>query len=141
MRFHADKITREDVRAAAQFAEVNVEYLSEHKSRKAARAFEIKIGGSSNRLAQGFNHHGEVFNAATWDEWGMFIAFLFDRNPDMIAGDYAGEDNFHYTTGWRFCGDDYVAKRPKDLGCQSHRWDFNGNSLKCKKCSAILRRV
>lgn len=35
--------------------------------------------------------------AATYDEWGWFLAYLFAQHPDARAGQYKGADHFHAT--------------------------------------------
>jgi len=40
--------------------------------------------------------------AATWDEWGHWIAELFERDPDAIIGEYRGRDDFHAYTSERY---------------------------------------
>lgn len=36
---------------------------------------------------------------ASFDEWGMFLAALFDHDTEAIAGPYRGRDDFHAQTG------------------------------------------
>lgn len=37
--------------------------------------------------------------AATYDEWGWFLAELFDQHPDAWAGRYRGIEGFHAKAG------------------------------------------
>jgi hypothetical protein len=43
--------------------------------------------------------------AATYDEWGWFIAELFERDPDAKFGHYKSYDDFHAQTKTRFQGE------------------------------------
>ncbi len=36
--------------------------------------------------------------AATYDEWGYWLAALFAIDPEMLAGNYKGVDSFHALT-------------------------------------------
>lgn len=40
--------------------------------------------------------------AASWTEWGWWLAYLFAWDPAMRAGEYASVDDFHRKTGNRF---------------------------------------
>lgn len=40
--------------------------------------------------------------AASWTEWGWFLARVFEQDPDARCGDYRGEADFHAQTGGRF---------------------------------------
>ena len=62
--------------------------------------FEFFLSGSSPYRAQ---HDREEF-AATWTEWGIVIAALFEIDPDAEIGWYKGRDEFYRITDeirWR----------------------------------------
>jgi hypothetical protein len=40
--------------------------------------------------------------AASWTEWGWFLARVFERDPHARCGDYRGAEDFHAQTGQRF---------------------------------------
>lgn len=88
MRIHTDHLTFQDLWSAAPYP-ARVEELDRKKSRKRDHAFEVKLSGSSPYAAQ-----GGQWKAARWDEWGIFLATLFDAEPTMIAGQYDGRDDF-----------------------------------------------
>ena len=46
------------------------------------------------------NYEGHL--AASWTEWGWFLARVFEQDPDARCGDYRGEADFHAQTGGRF---------------------------------------
>ncbi len=93
MRIHSDTITTQNIAAAASYARVGIEVLTEHGSRSRAKAFEVQLSGSSSYRAQ-----GGWWLAATWDEWGNFLHFLYGVDDNMLAGQpsygYDGQDDF-----------------------------------------------
>jgi hypothetical protein len=90
VRIHTDgTITDSEFWQAAREAGVAIEVMSKHGSRKRWKGYEIQLSGSSRYSAQ-----SGQWKAATWDEWGVFLAFLFDREPGLIAGSYDGRDDF-----------------------------------------------
>lgn len=40
--------------------------------------------------------------AASWVEWGWFLARVFERDPRARCGGYRGAEDFHLKTGQRF---------------------------------------
>ncbi len=40
--------------------------------------------------------------AASYDEWGEWLAALFEVDPGMIAGQYKGRDDFHRQTEGKY---------------------------------------
>ncbi len=40
--------------------------------------------------------------AASWTEWGWFLARVFEEDPDARCGDYKGAEDFHAQTHGRF---------------------------------------
>ena len=139
MRLHTNSITREDLYAAANHAMVQIS-LTEHGSRSRDHAYDVHLTGSSNRRPNSGNYgaDNDVY-AATWDQWGVFFAWLFDVDPGMIAGTpkrptYNGRDDFHDKTYGRFEWTDRSNQRdywPEDSH-GNHSW----NGRACRKCSA-----
>lgn len=107
MRIHSDLITAADVYRAANVASgtgdgiVYVRTLSEHGSRKRRRAFELSLAGDGTKSRKRTQADRSQY-AATWDAWGWFLLDLFTVDPAMIAGPYAGVDQFHELTDDRF---------------------------------------
>jgi len=146
MRIHTDILTVSDIYAAAAHAgggdyrtsPVMVD-VTEHGSRSRARAFNVKLTGTSTRRpnpGQG-GHTGDTY-AATWDEWGMFLAELFRRDgAATIPNVYPGMGDFEYQTNGRF-----NALTPENQhGGSGHRWEFMGTprEQECATCGAIRR--
>lgn len=128
MRIHTDTLTVTDIYAAAAHAgggdyrtsPVYVDVM-EHGSRKRARAFNVSLTGTSTRRPNSGNRgaDGADVYAATWDEWGMFLAELFRRDPNAtIPGVYESGEHFRWVTGGRF-----DTLTPADQhGGAGHKW-------------------
>lgn len=129
MRLHTDTISESDVYAAARTARVDLVGFSRHGSRKRDHAFEVKLEGESCRRP----NHGKAGwdsdygYAATWDQWGVFIATLFSVDPDAIIGMYPTRNAFDAFTRYRFDADSF----PSD-----YHGDHSWNGSTCRKCSA-----
>lgn len=134
MRIHT-ALTRADIAAIPLPAGVAFHHLREHGSRSRPRAFEVVLTGSSNYGGQ-WGH--QDYAAATWDEWGVFLGYLFEWDPlARIAGVYADAADFHWQTGHRF-----VAGRMPLALCKRHRFrPFEPYVQQCTKpgCSAMRR--
>lgn len=145
MRFHTDTLTESDVYMAAdELPGVRVTVM-ELGSRSRARAFEVKLTGTSNRRVNPGTSDGSYWgvgrdHAATWDEWGIFIANLFDMDNNMFAGTakhpvYANIYDFHHQTGERFYN--LTAEQQH----KNHRWDYDmTNGEHACQCGAVRRR-
>lgn len=112
MRLHSDTLTRDEIDAAlvnADLPGVFIDVLSSHGSRSRARAFEVRLAAEPGKDRNGnvrrprnsgsYGSDGrDPFKGATYDEWGYFIAELFERDPDAVFGPYNGRDDFHRKT-------------------------------------------
>lgn len=143
MRIYTNEIAEKEIMDAAQYARVSIERLRVRGSRKWERSFDVILSGSGARRSQYASH---AFPSATWDEWGMFLARLFDREPGIKAGPYRDRDHFRWSTGARY--DDLLPAEQHKV----HRWQYDGECVtgayivhSCKGCPAIrrseLRRV
>jgi hypothetical protein len=141
MRLHTNTLAHHHLYAAAlSLPGVNVTF-SEHGSRSHARAFDVSLTGTSNHRpnsgTRGAEWNGDY--AATWDEWGMFLGYLFDVDSEMVAGTvkrptYNGSSDFHYLTDWRF------ETLTPETQHRNHRWQFAGvpREQACT-CGAVRR--
>jgi hypothetical protein len=121
MRLHSSKITYFDVSEAVRRAStigdgtVFIEVFSEHGSRKRAKSFEVRLSGdgsfSKRRTNPGKTSPVWGMNpyAATWCAWGVFLAHLFEVDPEMLAGEYQGVEDFNLKTKGMFA----EGKRPR----------------------------
>lgn len=133
MRIHTDTLTNSDVRKAAATARVTLDRFTGHGSKSRARAFDITLQGESRR-----HQNGGDGKAATWDQWGVFLAILFAGDDNLtIPRAYEDAADFGYKTGHRF---DNVGEFPADAH-GDHRFEYAGvpYSQNCKKCSAVTR--
>jgi len=111
MRIHGN-ITSRDVYEAsgkatvATGANVYVERCEEHGSRSRARAYDVKLSGdgtlSKRRTNAGTRYAPQTEYAATWDQWGWFLAHLFSVDPTIKCWAYAGLDDFNARTDHKF---------------------------------------
>ena len=97
------------------------------------RAFDVILTGHSGRR-QNFGSD----EAASWDEWGQFLATLFGLDEHMWTEYYESAEHFHWATGGRFRG---LIETPHS----SHRWQSAGTTAtgsyhvsECR-CGAIRR--
>lgn len=81
---------------------------SRHGSRTHDHAWEIRLTDGAGRARTNSGKHGAGHDvAATWDEWGIFLARVFDVDPDTRVGSvaypvYTDADAFHIATDWRY---------------------------------------
>jgi hypothetical protein len=123
MRLHTDKLTYSDViRAVVLSYEDNpngggyfADAVVEHGSRVRDHAFEIALEGLGSRhtraRAWGQGSYGKgsqehAPRAATYDDWGYFIAQVFLKDPDAVFGPYKGRDDFDEKTRFKFAIED-----------------------------------
>lgn len=131
MRIHTDTLTVTDIYAAAARAGGGdyrtspvLADVTEHGSRSRARAFNVTLSGTSGRR-QNPGHGGgsRDLQAATWDEWGMFLAELFRRDPNAVVPKvYDGAEHFQNVTDQRF---DTLTPENQH---RDHKWEFGGSA-------------
>jgi hypothetical protein len=132
---------------------VYIETLTQHASKTHPQAFELHLSGNGRYGGQWGDRD---MKSATWDEWGVVMARIFEIDPDTRMGGsakpvYADAMDFHWQTNGRFGGWEvggvFVAEPtlPEDTH-PVHRWDRLGVSAdgsysvaQCKKCSALKR--
>jgi len=136
MRIHTDdpQRARQAVEEALKVLPGVEATIRLHGSRSRRGAINLTLTGSDGRTGyrtytgtQGEGYRG----AASWDEWGVVLAFIFDAAPDaFVKGGYAGADDFHDRTAGRF---EALALPPDSH--PRHGWT-SGSPRFCKKCSA-----
>jgi hypothetical protein len=108
MRIHTDTLNVIDLFEAARIARADVTYTAQG-SRSRDHSFDVTLTGFSKRRPnsgkRGASWSSEY--AATWDQWGVFFAVLFDRDPSMFCGiakrpAYRDRAHFHWATDDRF---------------------------------------
>ncbi|ATS93166.1 hypothetical protein SEA_PATIO_85 [Gordonia phage Patio] len=131
--------------------------ITTHGSRIRTRALEVQMSGDASRRTNSGNRGAGDEYAATWDQWGLFLAEAFRRDPDMLVGSkkypvYDGAEHFHWVTGTRYAD---LRNRPSYAGWdgrnyhRAHRWGYPDMSAggsysvsECtnRECRAIVRR-
>lgn len=93
---YATKLTHETAEENGVYVHATVRptRMELHGSRKRARAFDILLTGTNTRDQYG----NPRTPAATYDEWGNFLAYLFMVDKAMVCDYYDGADDFHTKT-------------------------------------------
>ena len=156
MRIHSNLPEHEFVDTlndARKASGVRFEKRTWHGSRTHERAVEVLLEGESGRAAN--NRHSHYVEAATWDQWGIFLAVLYEADPTILCGlatypTYANDEDFNNKTGARFdrCagGESTVLSQDSpDYKITAHRWEYDfeasqpwsgGRTYYCKGHSA-----
>lgn len=123
MRIHTDRLTETHVRCVATRLGLRFNRLTSHRSRKRLRAFDVILEGNGKFGGQYGNVNGRT---ALWDEWGMFLAGLYEKDLWTEAGKYKNGlydsyDGFHFLTDGRF--EDW-----KNVEIhKAHKWEYVGS--------------
>ena len=135
MRIHTN-LCQGMIDIAAKAAGVEFERCTLHGSRSRDHAFDVILSGNSGRRA----NFGGDWEAASWDQWGIFLGFIFDNDPTAHCWAYTDADDFHWQTGERFHS---LARQDAK---RFHKWELGhymgGYSVsECKHddCDAIRR--
>ena len=143
MRLHTDVLTEQDIRDAAKGGTIAFDRLTEHGSRSHKRAFEVKLTGSGTHTNSGRYGANTWEQAATWDEWGIFLGRLYEADRNLLVGSaknpiYEDRDDFHEMTNSRF--DPVLGSVTWDQQHKRHRWehDWMTRESACK-CGAVRR--
>jgi hypothetical protein len=114
MKVYSDKLTEQDLRVTLSTA-VNT-YVPGHcgfekfehlaRPRLASRGWDVLLyrAGSRRPFATGRHGAGDR-GAARYDDYGLWLAALYDLDPDMqVRGQYPykGRDDFHRATEGKF---------------------------------------
>lgn len=151
MRIHTHFATERDVDRAISYASrrtggsVGVLRRFTATSRTHARSFELVLSGN----ARGMSRVDRTVHAASWEQWGHVLSFLYDVDPDIRVGSppnggYAGFDDFHKKTRHAFPLDtDYVRHTcPRCDGAGRYResadmFDRSAPVVTCPRCNGI----
>jgi hypothetical protein len=115
MRIHSDSIETLDIRKAATLAAVDFTRFDLKGSRSRAQAFDVILSGNSGR-----QQNGGGDEAASWDQWGIFLGHLHRLDPNLKTPYYQGADHFVWVTAGRFTPE----FSPGDCHRQ-HKWGMN----------------
>lgn len=150
MRIHSDSLTNRDLIDAANIARVEFDRWLDKGSRTRDHAFDVTLFGESRRRPNDRGRSsGTDKYAATWDQWGVFLSVLYDRDNEMVVPYYDSMADFHYKTDHRFekrteyftpGGSGVVVWWPADAhGDHNFQWSGVPGASKCTKCSAVRR--
>lgn len=136
MRIHSNALTSLDIYRATDALDGVYVQVTPVGSRSHDGAFEVRLTGTSTRRTMDGRDQ-----AATWDEWGVFIAAVYEVDPVAVFGsvkapNYRDSNHFHAVTRYRFDADGL----PSDTH-QQHRWEYGGVVQQCSKCSAQFERI
>lgn len=84
----------------------------------------VRLYRAGSRRAFNTGKHGAGDRgAATWDDYGAWIARLYDRDPLARIGPYTSRENFHEATHGKYAPIFY------ECGCCGayHPWDWDGD--------------
>lgn len=113
-------LTHTEIYEAGTKAGVVFARLNTRGSRKADHAFDLILSGSGAHRSQ---YRAQAWPAATWDEWGIFLAEIFRRDQGASATYYSDAADFHWRTGDRFAT--LTPARQHKL----HRWQYVGQCV------------
>jgi hypothetical protein len=129
MRIHSDVLTSIDLFEAARVSHTDMTYTF-HGSRIRTRSVDVHLTGASRRRPGRAHYYYSDEYAATWDQWGVFLSMLFDRDPSMLCGPgpkravYRSRDDFHWQTDHRFRSVGIVGPdAPGAFAVNGDRWD------------------
>lgn len=140
MFLHTDTLTMSDFYDAKRAAHVDFLNGCEEKGSRTRKVrFKFRLGGyTSHRYANSGRWGAQTWdgNAATWDEWGIFLNVLFQRDPEAHGGptSYLGLEGFRHQTGGRFDTLAHANQHPN----HNWSWDHPTNVSHCA-CGASKR--
>ena len=132
MKIHTDLLTEADVHAAVRSHGMKGVYAEVQTvgARSAKRGRLVKLSGTSNRNQNpGTGPRYNIEKAATFDEWGMVIDYLYSLDPNAVIGQYQSKGHFVACTFDRY----ESLTQPYAHG--NHRWQ-NVNGISRCDCGA-----
>lgn len=137
MMIHTNTLTYSDIASAASTADVILERCSQEGSRSHSHKWNVILSGNSTRTA----NFGHDHKSATWDQWGVFLGILFDKDDSVSAGGknvYPDSQTFHDKTFNRFS--EYNRENIDVTSSHSHNWDYSGTPYQSVcNCGAAVR--
>jgi hypothetical protein len=154
MRLHTDTITESTVHDVMRrlTSAGHLKGVSAHTafrgSRKRTRGFDLTLTAEPRKGRRRFTNSGYDGSsrdtyAATWDEWGLVLAALYEVDENLTGDYYADAEHYHWSTGERFDPSDL----DRFVAHDNHRWEYQGQSIgrgysvqECK-CGAVKRHL
>src|SRR5690606_12983870 len=104
-------------------------------SRKRAAAIELGVSAEQRpgRRLTNSGYYGAGYDyAATWDEWGVIFAAIFEADANATCAAYEDGYDFHWQTDDRFI-DGTMPEHRHDM----HRWQYTGAAGRAANSYAI----
>jgi hypothetical protein len=111
MKIYSDTLTAGEVRMAATDVngsrlggQIGFETFEPMQSpRKRRRGWNVRLYriGSQRHFNTGTHGAGDQ-GAADWDDYGAFLAALYEKDSRAVAGYYTGRENFHRSTDGKY---------------------------------------
>lgn len=117
MKIYSDTLTSADLDAATSAASTHSStgsigferYRALRKPRIRTRGWDILLYRNGSRKHFNTGQHGAGDDgAASWDDYGWFLAELFERDPGLHAAYYRDREHFHQATRGQFLPDPAV---------------------------------
>lgn len=124
MKIHSDVIGRLSLYEATSVASRTADgrafvEIEQGGSRSRNNAFNVKLSGDGTANKRRVNpgtargvDRSNLDYAATWSQWGWFLAALYRVDPLMVCPNYADATAFHAATRFAFTGTPVVVTRP-----------------------------
>jgi hypothetical protein len=110
VKIYSDKLTPGNLTAAARIVPglgfENFRPLPRPRLARAGWDILLYRSGSHQGFAKGYGSHGH--GAASWADYGWFLAGLYEADPDMkvrASANYDGAADFHRQTRYAFQGE------------------------------------
>lgn len=102
MKVYSDTLDRNDLYEAAHGTPgVQITSTKMNRPRIRARGWAVTLTcPSSNRHQNSGTHDAATWmpSAASWDQYGQWMALVFERDPDARIAEYDGREAFHRAT-------------------------------------------
>ena len=84
--------------------DVTIHVVSEHGSRSHRTAYEVALRGDGRRHTRNPNTRDDSIpgKAATYDDWGQYLAVLYRQDASMKAGPYKNRSDFERQTKHKY---------------------------------------
>lgn len=135
MRIHFNLSIHEAIAAlgAARTASgVQFERHELHESRSHQLAYDVILSGESPYRINSRDFRDGF--AATWDQWGIFLASLFEADPTIKSWAYGDHMDFHQKTGYRFVTGGVDSTEHPDYRRTAHRFEFAAHGVPTWTC-------
>lgn len=130
--------------AARRAAGVQFERKSHHGSQSHTMAVDVILSGDAPHRINSRDTYAE--NAASWDQWGIFLAVIYAADPTAKSWAYDDAQDFHEQTGNRFNASAPDAIRVDSMSSPqyqrtSHKWKLDREAFNDHPSSIVYSCV